>query len=85
MEEHKNIVRKLIASGLKSYLVGEEFGKALSELGIIPDAGQLIAGCFPSSDSLADYISGHREEFSGATVLVKGSRGIRMEKALPEL
>ena len=85
VEEHKNIVRKLIASGLKSYLVGEEFGKALSELGIIPGAGQLIAGCFPSSDSLADYISGHREEFSGATVLVKGSRGIRMEKALPEL
>ncbi len=85
VEEHKNIVRKLIASGLKSYLVGEEFGKALSELGIIPGAGQLIAGCFPSSDSLADYISGHREEFSGATVLVKGSRGIRMEKVLPEL
>jgi UDP-N-acetylmuramoyl-tripeptide--D-alanyl-D-alanine ligase len=85
VEEHKNIVRKLVASGLKSYLVGEEFGKALSELGIVPGADPLILGCFLTSDALAEYISGHQAAFSGATVLVKGSRGIRMEKVLPEL
>ena len=85
VEEHKNIVRKLIASGLKSYLVGEEFGKALAELGIVPGEDAHILGCFPSSDALAEFISGRKIEFSNATVLVKGSRGIQMEKALPEL
>ena len=85
VEEHKNIVRKLIASGLKSYLVGEEFGKALAELGIVPGEDAHILGCFPSSDALAEFISGHKIKFSNATVLVKGSRGIQMEKALPEL
>ena len=85
VEEHKNIVRKLVASGLKSYLVGEEFGKALSELSIVPGADPLILGCFLTSDALAEYISGHQPSFSAATILVKGSRGIRMEKVLPEL
>ena len=85
VEEHKNIVRKLIASGLKSYLVGEEFGKALAELGIVPGEDAHILGCFPSSDALAEFISSRKIEFSNATVLVKGSRGIQMEKALPEL
>ena len=85
IEEHKNIVRQLLASGLKSYLVGEEFGKALSELGIIPGADPFILGCFPSSDALTEYISGNQASFSDATILVKGSRGIRMEKVLPEL
>ena len=85
VEEHKSIVRKLIASGLKSYLVGEEFGKALAELGIVPGEDAHILGCFPSSDALAEFISDRKIEFSNATVLVKGSRGIQMEKALPEL
>jgi UDP-N-acetylmuramoyl-tripeptide--D-alanyl-D-alanine ligase len=86
VEEHKNIVRKLIAAGLESYLAGEEFGKAVKELGIVPgDSSQCIAGLFPGSDALADYIAARHELFSGATILVKGSRGIRMEKVLPEL
>ncbi len=85
VEEHKNIIRKLCASGLKSYLVGDEFAKALAELGMVPGEDPFILGCFPTSDALAEYISSHQEAFSGATVLVKGSRGIRMEKVLPEL
>ena len=78
VEEHKNIVRKLISAGIPAYLVGEEFGKALVE-------HPLILGCFPTSDSLAEYIRGNVEKFRGKTILVKGSRGIKMEKAIPEL
>ena len=44
-----------------------------------------VRGIFPVSEELAGYISAHREEFSGRTILVKGSRGIMMEKVLPEL
>ena len=78
VEEHRNIVRKLISAGIPAYLVGEEFGKALVE-------HPLILGCFPTSDSLAEYIRGNVEKFRGKTILVKGSRGIKMEKAIPEL
>lgn len=78
VEEHKNIVRKLTSAGIPAYLVGEEFGKALVE-------HPLILGCFPTSDSLAEYIRGNVEKFRGKTILVKGSRGIKMEKAIPEL
>ena len=85
VEEHKNIVRKLIASGLGAYLVGEEFKKALSELSVIPGEDALILGWYPDSESLSEYIRGNTEKFRGKTILVKGSRGIRMEKAIPEL
>ena len=85
VEEHEAIVRKLTAAGLPAFLVGEEFGKALHALGIVPGDGGIIGGIFPASEELAGYISAHREEFSGRTILVKGSRGIMMEKVLPEL
>ena len=85
VEEHEAIVRKLIAAGLPAFLVGEEFGKALHALGIVPGDGGIIRGIFSASEELAGYISAHREEFSGRTILVKGSRGIMMEKVLPEL
>ena len=85
VDEHKNIVRKLIASGLGAYLVGEEFKKALSELSVIPGEDALILGWYPDSESLSEYIRSNTEKFRGKTILVKGSRGIRMEKAIPEL
>ena len=78
VEEHKGIVRKLTAAGIPAYLVGEEFGKALVD-------NPLILGCFPDSDALAEYIRSNTEKFRGKTILVKGSRGIRMEKTIPEL
>jgi len=77
-EEHKGIVRKLIAAGIPAYLVGEEFGKASVD-------DPLILGCFPTSDDLADFIRTNPQKFRGKTILVKGSRGIRMEKTIPEL
>ena len=85
VEEHKGIVRKLVAAGLKAYLVGEEFGKALQELGIVAGADAIVKGNFLSSDNLAAYVAEHKQDFSGQTILVKGSRGIMMEKVIPQL
>ncbi|MBR1871925.1 MAG: UDP-N-acetylmuramoyl-tripeptide--D-alanyl-D-alanine ligase [Bacteroidales bacterium] len=71
--EHRAIVRRLKEMKLdKVFLVGEEFGKALEGSG-------LEAEWFPTSESLAGYLGEH--PLADATVLVKGSRGIAMEKA----
>ena len=58
-------------------LVGEEFKKAL--VGIQRDD----VFWFATSEELAEWLKAN--PISGFTILVKGSRGIQMEKALPEL
>ena len=58
-------------------LVGEEFGKALGDL------KKEDVYWFPDSEELARWLKDN--PVSGATILVKGSRGIQMEKVLPEL
>jgi len=55
------------------YLVGEEFSKAA--------AGRYK--CFATSQELAEYLKANPIE--GCTVLVKGSRGIRMENVIASL
>lgn len=74
--EHVKVVEKLMAMGLEAYLVGEEFRKALAATG----AG---FGWFESSEALAAGLSAN--PVRDAVVLIKGSRGIRMEKVLPVL
>ena len=69
--EHLKAVDSL--EGLEAFLVGDEFGKAAA--GRYP--------CFGTSDQLAEYLKEHPLE--GCTVLVKGSRGTRMEKVIPSL
>ena len=73
VEEHRKIVEKVARCGFKAYYVGEEFAKA----GASP--------CFASSDELAEYISTHLDTFTGAAILVKGSRGKRMERTISVL
>ncbi|MGN0190144.1 MAG: UDP-N-acetylmuramoyl-tripeptide--D-alanyl-D-alanine ligase [Candidatus Cryptobacteroides sp.] len=73
VEEHRRIVEKVGACGVRAYYVGTEFGKA----GAQP--------CFASSDELAGYILAHPQDFTGAAILVKGSRGTRMERTVPVL
>ena len=75
--EHEKIVRRLSQAGIESYLVGDEFRKALEATGV------QLAGWFADSEALASWLRDNA--VSGAVVLVKGSRGIQMEKALPEL
>lgn len=70
--EHKKIVERL--SGTEAFLVGEEFTKA---------AEGTPFKTFAKSEDLAKYLAEH--PLKGYTVLVKGSRGIQMEKAIPSL
>ena len=93
--EHIAILKKLASLDLDIVcLVGEEFGKAL---GTIPEPaeGPLVRQCsptievasntkwFPTSDDLAAWLK--ENQIANHTILIKGSRGIRMEKILPEL
>ena len=74
--EHEAVVRRVQEMGVDAYFVGDEFRKALDNAG---------AGFrwFASSAGLASFL--HDNPVSGRTVLVKGSRGIEMEKVLSEL
>ena len=75
--EHEKIVRQLREAGLAACLVGEEFRKALDAL---PGGNE---AWFPDSEALAAHLAA--EPVRDAVILVKGSRGIQMEKVLPNL
>lgn len=70
--EHKKVVDRL--AGVEACLVGEEFSLAAEGTGI---------PVFPTSDDLAAWLQAHPLE--GCTILVKGSRGTRMEKVIASL
>ena len=70
--EHKKIVDRL--KGTEAILVGTEFKKAAEGTGI---------PVFDTSDALASWLKDNPVE--GYTILVKGSRGIQMEKVIPAL
>ncbi len=75
--EHRKIVLQLREAGLKAALVGEEFKKALDALQPGDETW------FPDSEALAEHVASH--PVRGFVILVKGSRGIQMEKVLPKL
>ena len=76
--EHLRIAQKAVAvEGAEVCFVGEEFAAAAQAL-----AGDRVRW-FDTSASLAAFL--HDNPVSGATVLVKGSRGIKMETVIPEL
>ena len=78
LAEHIAIIRSAAARGFaKVCFVGKEFMKASVE---IKFDGALF---FETSDALAQWL--HDNPLSGATALIKGSRGTRMEKTIAEL
>ena len=77
LKEHLAVVGRIASADFKAYLVGSEFRKALDEYGQVDN----ILGWFESSDALASHLE--KEVPEGACILVKGSRGIRMEKTVP--
>ena len=83
LAEHQTVVRRLQALRIPCCLVGEEFSKALSSLGVTVGGNSLVRGWFADSEALASYLEANR--ISDATVLIKGSRGIKMENVLPVL
>ena len=79
VKEHVKIVKKLDDCGLThACLVGDEFRKALDEAGTRP-----YVKWFATSDELVAALS--EMPLSGATVLVKGSHSMQMEKVMPTL
>ena len=77
VQEHVKVVRKAKESGLaKVFFVGDEFAKALEYLGD-------DSPCFRTSQELSEWLQSN--PVSGAMVLIKGSRGTRMEKTIPAL
>ena len=84
LSEHKAVIDKALQIGCESiYLVGSEFGKAVADF---PDKTEAAGGplkCFTTSADLAAYLS--ENPVSGRIVLVKGSRGTRMENVVPVL
>ena len=76
--EHVAIIRSAATRGFaKVCFVGKEFMTASAE------ATFESALFFETSDALAQWL--HDNPLSGATALIKGSRGTRMEKTIAEL
>lgn len=73
LAEHRKVIDAVVGYGFRACYVGEEFRKA----GAFP--------VFGSSAELAEHISTHPGEFSSSAILVKGSRGTRMELVIPAL
>ena len=79
LTEHVTVINKALSSNLNTVcFVGAEFGKALETQ---PSAENVK--WFANSQDLADWLA--EQKISGATVLVKGSRGTRMEKTIQSL
>lgn len=94
LNEHVAVLQKALSVGFDSIcLVGAEFAKALDmirnggaeddSLSTMARAAYDNARSFDTSQELAEWIAEH--PISGTTVLIKGSRGTRMEKVITEL
>ena len=78
MTEHMDVIRRAVATGADLIcLVGREFGKALKEDG----HGEIMH--FRTSADLAEWLGKHK--ITGYNVLIKGSRGTKMEKIIEKL
>lgn len=81
--EHVTVIKKALSSGLDMIcLVGTEFGQALDSLKDDRLSGEAVKW-FADSQTLATWLEG--QNINGATVLIKGSRGTRMEKTVQSL
>ena len=91
LAEHEAVIRSVASRNLSAaFFVGKEFiaaSEALSQdsglAGSVDADNPVCMKFFTSSDELAAYLADN--PLSGATILIKGSRGTRMEKVIPIL
>lgn len=67
-EEHQKIIDYLTKNSIQAYLVGSEFQK--------------ISTSFEVYNTVEDLIDAHKNKLENALILLKGSRGIKLEKIL---
>ena len=80
LNEHKSVITSALGRGLTCvYFVGDEFGKAAAEMSLDAENAKF----FKTSADLASYLA--TDPLTDATVLIKGSRGTRMEKVIGSL
>ena len=81
LSEHVTAIRSACSRGLSMIcFVGKEFQAASAE---VPAEMLVNARFFATSDELAAFLG--ENPLSGAVVLIKGSRGTRMENVIPAL
>jgi len=68
-DEHQNIINKVKELNIDSFFIGNEFGKSKNKYDF---------NYFNNSDELITYLKENKLPFS--SILIKGSRGIRLEK-----
>ena len=79
-KEHIEILNLALSiSANKVFLIGKEFGKAA----IKSAQGDPTVELFENSDALRERLD--KNHVTGMTILVKGSRGTRLERAIPAL
>ena len=79
VNEHIDILRLALSLGLSDLcLVGDEFSKAMKSVDCPP-----TVRWYPDSSMLAAAL--HNASLTGHVILIKGSRGIMMEKVLGEV
>lgn len=81
LKEHEKVVSRVTGMGLDlAVLVGEEFSKAVESAGMQDNP---VIRCFATSKEAADCLKDN--PLKNHCILVKGSRGTRMETVVPFL
>ena len=83
LEEHKKIIRHALDSSAAVVLLGKEMSAALAALGSAAVALALPDSCDESIHKVASYLKGIMKK--GDAVLIKGSRGMALERLTAEL
>jgi len=84
LAEHVAVIKSVASRGLSmTFFVGKEFAAASDALLQEGSTDLNAIHFFATSDQLAEHLA--EMQLNGATILIKGSRGTRMEKVIPAL